>query len=164
MENIEEEKVNKDNENKVNEEIEESENTLHTIKVYFSDDQAENLVEKEIDIKLDKDDNLEEKVIESLKVKPEDENVYNAVEEDIKFNSVKVEDKIAMVDVSSKNLNGGSTQELFFVDSIVSALTYLDSVDGVKFLVDGEDAETLMGHMEVSHVFTKDDVGSNIIK
>lgn len=146
------------------EELEETEKTSQIVKVYFSDDQAESLVEKEVELKLAKGDNLEAKVLESLKTKPEDENIFNAVEENIKFKGVKVEEKIAKVDISSEGLSGSSTQEIFLVDAIVSALTSLDSVDGVKFLVDGKEAETLMGHMEVSHVFIKDDVESNIIK
>lgn len=152
---------NKDNKD---EEIETSEKTSKTIKVYYSDDQAQSLVEKEMDIELAEGDVLEAKVLESLKIKPEDENVFNAVEENIKFKSVKVEDKIAKVDVSSENLQGSSTQEVFLIDSVVAALTSLDSVEGVKFLVDGEEADTLMGHIEVSHVLTKDDIEANIIK
>lgn len=164
-EEVKDEKKQEEKENdSEDEEIEEVEKTSQTVKVYFSDDQAESLVEREVELKLAKGDNLEAKVLESLKAKPEDENIFNAVEENIKFKGVKVEEKIAKVDISSEGLSGSSTQEVFLVDAVVSALTSLDSVDGVKFLVDGKEAETLMGHMEVSHVLTKADVESNIIK
>lgn len=149
---------------KTSEDVKSDEKTTKTVKVYFSDDQAENLVEKEIDIELGEGETLEQKVVENLKAKPQDPNLYNAIEENIKFNSVKVEDKIAIVDISSENLNGGSNQEIFLVDSIVAALTSLDNVDGVKFLVDGKEAETLMGHIEITDVKTKDQIGSNIVK
>ena len=153
-----------ENEDKKDKEDKDSEEASQTIKVYFSDDQAENLVERELDIELAEGESLEAKVLESLKAKPEDENVFNIVGEEIKFNSVIVEEKIATVDISSKSLEGSSTEEIFLKDGIVAALTSLDSVGGVKFLVDGEEAETLMGHLDVSHVVTKEDIGSNIIK
>ena len=153
---------NKDD--KKTEEQSKEEKTTQSIKVYFSDDQAENLVERQIDVELAEGETLEMKVLESLKAKVEDETIYNAVEEQIKFNGVKVEDKIASVDISSENLNGSSTQESFLVDAVVAALTSLDSVDGVKFLVDGQPAETLMGHLEVTEVLTKDNVQINITK
>lgn len=156
------EKVTEDK--KVTEDVKSDEKTMKTVKVYFSDDQAENLVEKEMDIELGEGENLEQKIVESLKVKSEDSSLYNTIEENIKFNSVKVEDKVAIVDISSENLSGGSNQEIFLVDSIVAALTSLENIDGVKFLVDGKEAETLMGHIEVTDVKTRDQIGTNIVK
>ncbi len=141
-----------------------SEKVTKTVKVYYSDEQAENLVEKEIDIELSEGESLEEKTLQSLKIKPKDSKTFNAVDENIKFNSVKVQDKIATVDLSGDNLNGASTQEAFLIDSVVAALTSLDTVDKVQFVVDGEKVESLMGHIEVTKPFTKDDISSNIIK
>ena len=143
----------------------EEEKVIKTVKVYYSDDQAENLVEKQIDIELASGELLEEKVIESLKVKPEDSNIHSVIDENIKINSVKVEDdKIAKVDLAKEGLSGSSTQEYFLKDAIILALTDLDSVDKVQFLVDGEVVETLMGHIDVSKPFTRQDVETNIIK
>lgn len=159
---LEEDKQEEKTEQEAKEDAQEK--TTQTIKVYFSDDQGMNLVEKQVDVELAEGETLEMKVLETLKVKAEDETIYNAVEPQIKFNSVKVEDKIASVDISSENLQGSSTQESFLVDSIVAALTSLDSVDGVKFLVDGKPAESLMGHLEVTKVKTKDDVEITITK
>lgn len=144
---------------------EQDEKVMKTIKVYYSDDQAENLVEKQIDIELVSGELLEEKVIESLKVKPEDSNIHSVIDENVKINSVKVEDdRIAKVDLDKEGLSGSSTQEYFLKDAIILTLTDLDSVDKVQFLVDGEVVETLMGHIDVSKPFTRQDVETNIIK
>lgn len=147
------------------EEVEQAEKVMTTVKVYYSDDQAENLVEKQIDIELENEESLEEKVFESLKVKPKDSDIHSVIDESIKINSVKVEDsKIAKVDLAKEGLNGSSTQEYFLKDAVILALTDLDSVDKVQFLVDGEVVETLMGHIDVSKPFTRQDVETNIIK
>lgn len=155
---------NEKDENKQEEEQEkEDEKEKQTVKVYFSDNQAMNLIEVEVDIVIAKGESLESKVIEALKSQPSDAEMFNAVGENIVINSVKVEDKLAIVDLSSENLSGGSTEEMFLIDSIVASLTALDTVDQVKFLVDGKVAETLMGHAETTEAFTKDDISSSII-
>ncbi|AFS78085.1 spore germination protein-like protein [Gottschalkia acidurici 9a] len=153
----EEEKVN-------NGQSKEEEKEEKTVKVYFSDNQATKLVEKEIKVTLDKDKPLEEVVIEKLKDDSKDPELFNAVNEKIKIKSVTVKDKTANVDISSENLSGGSTEEVFLIDSIVSSLTSLDNIEKVQFLVDGKKVDTLMGHMEVAEPFTKKDVTTNIIK
>lgn len=146
-----------------NEENKKDEKDEQTVKVYFSDNQAMNLVEVEVDIPLSEGKSLEEKIIETLKSQPNDPEMFNAVGENIVVNSVKVEDKQAKVDLSGKDLSGGSTEETFLIDAIVSSLTALDTVDSVKFLVDGKEVETIMGHMETMEAFTRDDVTNNII-
>ena len=153
----EEEKV-KDSQSKTEEKEEK------TVKVYFSDNQATKLVEKEIKVTLDKDKPLEEVVIEKLKDDSKDPELFNAISEKIKIKSVTVEDKTANVDISSENLSGGSTEEVFLIDSIVYSLTNLDNIEKVQFLVDGKKVDTLMGHMEVMEPFTKKDVTTKIIK
>lgn len=144
------------------------EKVMQEVKMYYSDDQAENLVEKQMEIEVKSDQSLEEKVVEGLKNKPTDSNLHSVLDESIMINSVKVEEqkgvKIALVDLSSKGLSGSSTQEYFLKDATILALTDLDSVDKVQFLVDGEVVETLMGHIEVSEPFDRSDAETNIIK
>lgn len=164
-----EEKVDKDVEEieDIKEEEEEQTNdekTMKMVKLYFLDDQAENLVEKSIEMELTQDTNLEQEIVNQLKVQPEDPNIYSAINEKININSVRVEGRLAKVDISKENLNGSSTEEMVLIDAIVAALTSLDSTDQVKFLVDGEEVETLMGHIDITDVFTKQDISMNIIK
>lgn len=135
-----------------------------TVKLYFSDSQAEKLIEVNHTIILKEEDSLEMKIIDALQAKSEDEELFNVIDKCITVNSVKVEEKLALVDVSSENLEGSSTQEMFFIEGIVSALTQLEEIDSVKFLVDGKEAETLMGHMEATMTYSQEDVMSPIVK
>ncbi len=144
--------------------VKEDEETKQMVKLYFSDDQGMNLIEVETEIILSKEESLEMKIIETLKSQPEYSEMFNAIDENIKVKSVNVVDKLAIVDLSSENLNGSSTQEIFLVDSIVASLTALDTIESVKFLVDGKEVETLMGHLETTQAFTVENITNNIIK
>lgn len=134
-----------------------------TVKLYFYDSQAENLIEVSQNITLAEDESIEEKILESLQEKSENKELSNVIGKCITINSVEVEEKIATVDVSSENLSGSSTEEMFFIEGIVKALTQLETIEGVKFTVDGAEAETLMGHMEATLTYTEEDVLSPIV-
>ncbi len=135
-----------------------------TVKLYFSDSQAENLVEVTKEIALTKDDSLEMKIIDALQTESEDEELSNVIDRCITVKSIGIEDKLATVDVSSEKLEGSSTQEMFFIEGIVSALTQLEDIEKVKFTVDGEEKESLMGHMDATMTYTQEEVMSPIIK
>ena len=141
---LEKQKEGNESNKEENESNKEDEKIQQTVKVYFSDNQAMNLIEVEQDVEISKGESLELKLIEALKAQPSDPEMFNAVSENIIINSVKVENKLATLDLSSENLSGGSTEEMFLIDSIVASLTSLDTVDSVKFLVDGKEVETLM--------------------
>lgn len=71
----------------------------------------------------------------------------------MKLRSVKVQDGVATVDFSKelqKNFNGGSTGEEMLVGSIVNTLTDFPEVKKVRIRIEGEDVETLSGHMDLS--------------
>ncbi|WP_324825036.1 GerMN domain-containing protein [Sinanaerobacter sp. ZZT-01] len=97
--------------------------------------------------------------VSKLKEAPLDGYV-TMLSEQIIIQSVKVEDGTAFVDLSSKNLSGGSMEEGLLVNQIV--LTLLDSFDDiqqVQFTLDGGVTESLMGHVDVSKPFTVSDTG-----
>ena len=54
----------------------------------------------------------------------------------------------------SKNIKigfvGGSTGEELLIGSVVNTLTEFKEVNAVKFLIDGQEVETLSGHMDLS--------------
>ena len=59
----------------------------------------------------------------------------------------------AVVDLDSgitRNFIGGSTGEEFLINSVVDTLTEFDEVKQVQFLIDGQEVETLAGHMDLS--------------
>jgi len=69
------------------------------------------------------------------------------------------EDGTAFVDLSKEavaNHRGGSLDELFAVYAIVNAVTVnLPAVKGVQILVDGQEVETLAGHVDLRHPLTR---------
>ncbi len=81
--------------------------------------------------------------------------------QDVVIRSVKTKDGMAVVDFSSENLSGGSMEEGLLVSQVV--LTLLDSFDTiqeVKFTLDGEDTDSLMGHVDVTKPFKLGNTGS----
>lgn len=65
---------------------------------------------------------------------------------------VQVEDSIAVVDVSKSALaGGGDLDEELFIGQIVKSLSSFSEIDGVRFLVDGQEAESILGHYDISN-------------
>ncbi len=102
--------------------------------------------------------NIYQDVISYLKQAPNDSNAVTFIPEDLVVNSIVVADGTATVDISSKDLNGGSMQETFFIGQIVNSLLQsFGEIDRVQFLVDGQIPETLMGHIMAQDPFTWQD-------
>ena len=94
--------------------------------------------------------------LELLKTSPE-EGYGTVITDNIKFNDAYLEGNTAVVDIDGNGLNGGSLEETFLIGQIVNTLiNTFDEVEQVQFLVDGETAETLMGHVDAANPFTKD--------
>ncbi len=94
--------------------------------------------------------------LELLKTSPE-EGYSTVISDQIKFNDVYLEGDTVFVDFDSNGLNGGSLEETFLISQIVNTLiNSFDEVKQVQFLVDGEAAESLMGHVDTAAAFTKD--------
>ena len=82
------------------------------------------------------------------------ERMHTMIDDRIQFNSVTVRDGTAYVDMVGEGLSGSSLEEGLLISQIVSALTgSFDEVERVRFLVDGESAETLMGHIDIETPF-----------
>lgn len=94
--------------------------------------------------------------LELLKTTP-DKGYSTVITDQIKFNDVYLEGDTVYVDISSSGLNGGSLEETFLISQIVDTLiNSFKEVKQVQFLVDGQTAETLMGHVGTAAPFTKD--------
>jgi hypothetical protein len=69
------------------------------------------------------------------------------------------EDGTAFVDLSKEavtNHRGGSLDELFAVYAIVNAVTVnLPAVKGVQILIEGQEVDTLAGHVDLRHPLTR---------
>lgn len=100
-------------------------------------------------------DSLPMSILNELKKAPPEKGLSTEFPSGISFLGVRVENNIAYVDLSSKNLNGSSLQEAFTIDQIVYSLTELQDITSVQFLVDGKEVESLMGHYEVSEPISR---------
>lgn len=92
---------------------------------------------------------LEEVIVSELMKNPDNKNLSSAIPSTAKLLSVEVSDGTAFVDFSSDGMSGGSLQEFFTINQIVASLLELEDIDQVQFLLDGEKAESLMGHFTV---------------
>lgn len=113
-------------------------------------------VEKEIEVA--EGDNPYLLAVNSLKTVPEGQDQYTTVMGDrYTINDISVEDGVAYVDFSSEGLEGGLIDEVILVDQIVYTLSNtFDDVAGVRFLIDGGEAETLMGAVDITETFIAD--------
>lgn len=93
---------------------------------------------------------LEEAAVRELMKDPGVDGLSTGIPQEMELLSVRVEDDIAFVDLANKNLNGGSLQELMTINQIVQTLTEFPNIKKVRFLVDGKQTETLMGHIDTS--------------
>ena len=123
------------------------------VKIYFPDDAGMNLISVKRKITIAKD---EEKYFETAKLlteKPKEKNLTKIFPNHAKINSVHLKGDTAFVNFDgsiTKNFVGGSTGEEMLINSFVQTLTEFPEVKQVKFLIDGQDVETLAGHMDLS--------------
>lgn len=97
-------------------------------------------------------------VLDALKSGPATEEAAPIIREDIEIIGVKVEEGTALVDLSPRNLSGGSLEEMLLIQGMVRTLTGLPGIEAVRFLINGEPADTLMGHISVDKPWTAADV------
>lgn len=93
-------------------------------------------------------------------LQPAPEPLAQAIAEGTSVRQIFVsEDGTAFVDLSKEavaNHRGGSLDELFAVYAIVDAITVnLPAIKGVQILVDGQEMDTLAGHVDLRHPLTK---------
>ncbi len=123
------------------------------IKVYYPDDSGMRLVEVEREIIVGDEDEKYIAAVETLLDEPVEDNLTRIFPKNAGIRSVTVSDGLAIVDFDGsilKNFVGGSTGEEFLIGSIVDTLTNFPEINRVKFLVDGQEIETLSGHMDLS--------------
>ena len=121
--------------------------------VYYPDDSGMKLVEVERKITFDDSTNKYTAAVESLLEDPGKDNLTKIFPNNAQIRSVTIAGDLATVDLDGaflKNFVGGSTGEEFLVGSVVNTLTNFPEVKRVKFLVDGQEIETLSGHMDLS--------------
>ena len=124
------------------------------VKVYYPDESGLRLVgvNREVEVN-DTDESKYKAAVEAVMTPPKEKNLTKVVSIDSSLIDVKVKDGTALVNLS-KNIKigfvGGSTGEELLIGSVVNTLTEFKEVNAVKFLIDGQEVETLSGHMDLS--------------
>ncbi len=128
------------------------------VNLYFSDSQAMYLVlEKR---KILKTSTLARHIVNELIKGPVNPDLYPTIPEGTSINEVYIAGDIAYIDLSEevfKNHPGGSSGELMTVYSIVNTLTEIPPIKGVQILVEGNERESLVGHVDISRPLLRDE-------
>jgi germination protein M len=129
-----------------------SANAKITAALYFANESGEKLVKEERSIETAKGD-ISVIILEELIKGPLTPGLNRTVPAGVKVLGVSVNNGIAAVDFSEEIRTrhwGGSTGEILTVYSIVNTLTELPEIEQVRFLIEGEEIETLTGHLDLS--------------
>ena len=128
------------------------------VNLYFSDSQAMYLVSEKR--KILPTTSLAKQVVIELIKGPASSDLYSTIPEGTRVNEVYIADDIVYVDLSEevfKNHPGGSSGELMTVYSIVNSLTEISPIKGVQILVEGNERNSLVGHVDISRPLLRDE-------
>lgn len=128
------------------------------VNLYFSDSQAMYLVSEKR--KIPPTTFLAKQVVVELIKGPASSDLYSTIPEGTRVNEVYIADDIVYVDLSEevfKNHPGGSSGELMTVYSIVNSLTEISPIKGVQILVEGNERNSLVGHVDISMPLLRDE-------
>ena len=121
------------------------------IKVYFATADASYL--KVENREIDDESDLYFQVFEELKAGPENSKLSETIPEGSQLLDYSLEDKLLTLNFNlalKNNHWGGSTGEMLTVYSIVNSYTVFSEVKSVKILLEGEEVESLVGHLDLS--------------
>lgn len=134
---------------------------VQNIVLYFSDDQAQELVAENRKIQVSNNVPIERYIVEELIKGPQNKNNIPTVPPETIINDIKTKDGVCHIDLSAEfktKHSGGSTGELFTVYSIVNSLTESSPrVKKVSFLIDGKKQVEFKGHLDLSILFERDE-------
>jgi germination protein M len=120
--------------------------------LYFASNHGDKLVKEERTIEADGGD-IREIILAELIKGPHSPALNRTVPAGVKVLGVSVNSGIASIDFSEEIRSGhwgGSTGEILTVYSIVNTLAELPEIEMVRFLIEGEEIETLAGHLDLS--------------
>ncbi len=144
--------ISEDNNDMEKKENKEKENTeqVHTVSLYFAD-AADGLLKEQRDIKV-KEEELKKEILREIIKGPNDPELERTIPAETEVYNVSLKNSTAVVDFSQEFQAehwGGSTGEMFSVYSVVNSLSELPDVEKVQFLIEGEEVDTLAGHLEL---------------
>ena len=121
-----------------------------TVDLYFATEDAMYLVPEQRTIR---GRNLYLEAVEALIEGPTNPQLTITIPEETKVLNISKKDDTIQIDFSEeivKNHWGGSAGERLTVYSIVNTLAQFKGVNKVKILIEGEEVETLAGHMDLT--------------
>ncbi|MCF8001060.1 MAG: GerMN domain-containing protein [Halanaerobiales bacterium] len=121
-----------------------------SIDLYFSTKDAMYLAAENRTIK---GRNLYKEAVNALIDGPTDPNLSKTIPKGTKVLNVSRNNDRIKINFSKEIIEnhwGGSTGERLTVYSIVNTLSQFDKIREVKFLIEGEEVDTLVGHMDLS--------------
>lgn len=116
-------------------------------------DEDNKKVTEQVTVTATKDDVIT-KVLDQLSQAPKTEGAEPVGLDKYDYSKSKLDGTTAVVDLSG-DVTGGSLDEDVLARSIVNSLLSVDGIKAVEFTVNGEKAESLMGHVDISEPFTK---------
>lgn len=116
-------------------------------------DEENKKVTEQATIKASKDD-IVTKVLKQLAQSPKAEGAESVGLDKFDFSKSKLDGTTAVVDLAG-DVAGGSLEEDVLARSIINSLLSVDGIKAVEFTINGEKAESLMGHVDISEPFTK---------
>ncbi|WP_211744940.1 GerMN domain-containing protein [Paenibacillus sp. Marseille-Q4541] len=127
-----------------------------TIKLYYTDPEQMELKATEGKISFKSDWSKYESAFKSLQQSDSDELVPLWSSE-ITINKLEVDGGNITLDLKiPATANLGSGGEQFALDALKQTFFQFDEVKSIELLVDGEQKESLMGHVELEHPMTKE--------
>ncbi|MBC8591332.1 GerMN domain-containing protein [Wansuia hejianensis] len=96
---------------------------------------------------------LEEAIVRELIKGTKNPDLVSSIPTTAKLLGTEIKDNTVYVNFSSEGMNGGSLEETLTINQILKSLLELDNVEKVQFLIDGNKADTLMGHVTISEPF-----------
>ena len=121
------------------------------ITVYFSTADAQYLAAEQREI-IEEDD-IYFQIMAELNKGPESENLSATIPEAVELLDYDLEADNLILNFNlalRENHWGGSTGELLTIYSIVNSYTSLSEVQSVQILLEGQEVETLVGHLDLS--------------
>lgn len=122
--------------------------------IYLTDTELVETVEKSVKLTYETDQDLVEAAIAALQQDAGDQTA--SLWQPIQVNSVELADGKVTLDIHLPDeARLGAPGELFVIDTLQKTLFQFEFVQAIELLVDGEETESLMGHVELEHPMKK---------
>lgn len=132
--------------------------TKQSITLYYSDTDLMELQKEEQEISFAEDIEKYKKTLSMLE-KPQKTAEHFPLWKDFHYHSVAFDKGTLTIDADSKNMyNLGSGGEAMALDALQKSLFQYPEVEKIVILQDGKKVESLMGHVEISEPFTRENV------